>query len=260
MGIPTTKRDNVRTTGRRRAISSLEKKKEKQAVDFITITSHQLRTPLTVMKWYLDLLLSQKAGNLTEQQKDFLREIYRANERMVRLVDNLTLVSTIDNRTFRVTQEELDVCDMIGGILGEYRLFASAYDITIINNCSQGVPLVMADPIFIRMAIKNILDNAIRYTLKGGTVVVECGVQGKDVLIRVTDSGVGIDEDEKKKIFTKFFRSASVVQMQTEGTGLGLYIARAVIEAHGGRIWFESEIGKGTTFFFTVPQARSASA
>ena len=227
-----------------------------RSIDFATVTSHQLRTPLTAIKWYLDLLLSKKVGTLNDQQQDFLSEIYRSNERMVRLVDDLTLVSEIENNEFTINPTDFDLCTVLESIIKEYKLFASAYSITLINNCSQSkAGSVQADPIFLRMALKNLLDNAIRYTLKGGSVVVDCKETDGELEVNITDTGVGIVAEEKDKVFSKFFRSASVVEMQTEGTGLGLYIVKAFIEAHKGKIWFDSEIGKGTTFRFTLPAA-----
>lgn len=230
-----------------------------RSLDFATITSHQLRTPLTAIKWYLDLLVSKKAGPLNDQQMDFLSEMYHANERMIRLVDDLTLVSDIDSGRFAIHPSHTEMCDLIESVLGEYRLFASAYNITLVHQCDRHhakTPAAMVDPIFIRMCLKNLIDNAVRYSLKGGSVVVNCEQSREHgIVVSVSDSGVGIPESERKNIFMKFFRSASVIEMQTEGTGLGLYIVKSVIEKHGGRVWFESGETHGTTFYFSIPAA-----
>lgn len=216
-----------------------------RGVDFVTIVAHQMRTPLTAIKWYIDLLLSGKAGELKHEQRDYLLDIYQSNERMIRLVDNLLIIEQLEQDVLPIVQRTTSIAGLIKSVSNEYDTFARVNNIALIYHCDKAeLPTAMVDPIYIRLALKNILDNALRYTPKRGTVAINCEEKkegdGTVILIKISDTGIGIPIEEQQRIFKKFYRSAESMSMQTEGTGLGLYIAKVIVEKNGGNIWFTS--------------------
>lgn len=232
---------------------------EHRGVDFVTIVSHQLRTPLTAIKWYVDLLLSGKAGDIVHQQRDFLLDIYQSNERMIRLVDNLLIIEQLERRSLSMILRTDSVVKLIRSILEEYGTYAKVNSIALICQCGdRQVKSVKMDSIYMRLAIKNLIDNALRYTEKRGTVTVSCemvavGPDNQEMIqISVSDTGIGIPDDEREKVFGKFYRSARSLAIQTEGTGLGLYIAKVIVEKNNGTIWFEPK-DPGTVFYVQIP-------
>lgn len=216
-----------------------------RGVDFVTIVAHQMRTPLTAVKWYIDLLLSGKAGELKHEQRDYMLDIYQSNERMIRLVDNLLIIEQLEQDVLPIVQRMTSMSNLIKSLSNEYETFARVNKIALLYHCDNiKLPSVMVDPIYIRLALKNIFDNALRYTPKRGTVAINCEEKkesdGNVILITISDTGIGIPIDEQERIFSKFYRSAQSMSMQTEGIGLGLYIAKVIIERNGGKIWFTS--------------------
>ena len=216
-----------------------------KGVDFVTIVAHQMRTPLTAVKWYTDLLLSGKAGDLKHEQRDYLLDIYQSNERMIRLVDNLLIIEQLEGGVLPIVLRSTSLAGIMKGIIEEYETFAKVNNIALLYHCDgANLPVVKIDPIYMRLAIKNLIDNALRYTPKRGTVVISCeektSAGKKSVIIKISDTGIGIPIDEQEKIFHKFYRSSESMSMQTDGTGLGLFIAKVVIERNKGKIWFTS--------------------
>jgi len=216
--------------------------------DFITIASHQLRTPLTAIKWYADILLSEKSGGLNTQQREFILEVYHANERMVRLVDNLLIVEQAERGQLPIVARSTSISDLVNSVIKEYSTLAKVNRIALIAHCDDhSIPMIKVDPIYMRVAVKNLLDNALRYTLRGGSVTVVCALEDDKLTISISDTGIGISTEDQARIFTKFFRSEKSQEMQSDGSGLGLYIAKVIIEHNGGKLWFES-IVQGTVF------------
>jgi signal transduction histidine kinase len=216
-----------------------------RGVDFITILAHQMRTPLTAVKWYTDLLLSGKAGDLKHEQRDYLLDIYQSNERMIRLVDNLLIIEQLEGNVLPIVTRSTSIAGVIKSVVEEYQTFAKVNNIALIYHCDgANMPAVKIDPIYMRLAIKNIIDNALSYTPKRGTVVISCEEKKNDnkksMILKISDTGIGIPIEEQEKIFHKFYRSSESMAMQTEGTGLGLFIAKVVIERNNGKIWFNS--------------------
>jgi signal transduction histidine kinase len=221
--------------------------------DFISIASHQLRTPLTAIKWYADILLSGKSGDLTAQQREFVLEMYHANERMVRLVDNLLIVEQAEKGNLPVVIRSTALAEIATNVMREYEALAKAKRIALIKHCEgRDIPLVKIDPIYMRVAIKNIMDNALRYTLNGGSVTTNCEYKDSKMTLTISDTGIGIPTEDQGRVFTKFFRSGNSRELQADGSGLGLYIAKVIIEHNGGKIWFEST-ATGSAFYVQFP-------
>lgn len=231
-----------------------EKEIDRMKSEFISVASHQLRTPLSAIKWVINLLLEGDAGPLSKEQSNLLKKGYDTNERMITLVNDLLNVSRIEEGRYQYEFHFDHIEHVIDTLLSEVKPVADQKKIEILfNKDSASLPKVKVDVNKIRLAIQNLVDNAIKYTPQGGKVRINASLKEKYIQIEVGDSGVGIPKDQQAKIFQKFFRASNVVKMQTEGSGLGLFIVKNVVERHGGKIWFASEEGKGTIFSFTLP-------
>lgn len=232
---------------------------DKMKSEFISIASHQLRTPLTGIKWMVSLLLRGQAGKLGEKQLEFLRNIDSSNERMIQLVNDLLNVSRIEsNKAKKLEKTACDLKKMIGDVLAEQQGIAQQLGISLVADTKASPSVVDADHDKLYQVVMNLANNAIKYSRKGGSVQVGYSLEKgeKDaafVKVSVRDSGIGIPKSQQGKIFQKFFRADNAVASVATGTGLGLYYVKMVIEAHGGRIWFDSVPDKGTTFYFTLP-------
>lgn len=236
-------------------------KKESKTIslwDFVSIVSHQLRNPLASTKLSVEMLLEEELGPLTDEQKSYLKMILDDNQHMIRLVKEFLTVSGIEQGDIQLETKPVDLIKVTDEAIRELTPFASAHNITMaMAQRDGGVSNVRTDPLKIREVITNILDNAIKYNRGGGTVQVEIEhmQDGKSVVWRSEDTGIGIPEQEKQMIFTKLFRATNAGRIHPEGTGIGLYIAKAIIEKSGGEIGFESHEGKGSTFWFRLPIA-----
>jgi len=224
--------------------------------EFISIASHQLKAPLSGMRWSTDLLLSGRMGKLEVKQEEYLKDIQENTSRMIRLVNDLLDVSRIDSGKMNLKKQEVDLNEIVGGVIRELSSFALANNVELKFSSLGHICKINTDPIRIKLVIQNFIDNAIKYTgRKKG--IVEIMLEDKDGLIyfAVKDYGLGIPESEKKYIFDKFFRGGGIVKTQTVGTGLGLYIAKAAIESYGGKIGYNSKEGEGSTFWFSFPSS-----
>jgi two-component system, OmpR family, phosphate regulon sensor histidine kinase PhoR len=225
---------------------------DKAKTEFVSLASHQLRTPLSTINWYSEMLLDGDVGEVTPEQRDYLKEIYESNKRMVALVSALLNVSRIDMGTFAIDPEPTDIVDLAKNAVKDFAKLIKDKKISF-KNAYGKIPKVNVDPKLVRIVFQNLISNAIKYTSVGGTVSL--AIEGGEEVIKatVTDTGIGIPENQQEKIFQKLFRADNVVGTETDGTGLGLYIVKAVVEASGGKIWFESKENEGTKFFFTIP-------
>jgi signal transduction histidine kinase len=212
-----------------------------------------LRTPLTGIKWFSELLLK---GKLPATTKDYVNQIIVSTERMVRLVDDLLNVSRIETgRKFDIILKHVDIVPVVKSVIQEQ--LPGAIEKKLELNCAANAPkelILSIDELKMRQVFQNLVNNAIKYSRENTTIEVGCDQTKKDeVTFYVRDHGVGIPQKQQVQVFNKFFRAENVMTLHTDGTGLGLYIAKAIVEAHHGKIWFESEENKGTTFFFTLP-------
>ncbi|MCF7865014.1 MAG: PAS domain S-box protein [Candidatus Pacebacteria bacterium] len=234
-----------------------EKEVDKAKTEFVSLASHQLRTPLSTVSWYSEMLLAGDVGDVTPEQKKYIEEIYRGNQRMVNLVNTLLDVSRIELGTFIVESKPTNIVKLVQGVIEEYRLQIREKRIHFSFSSEKSIPNIQVDPKILRMVVQNLLSNAIKYTPEGGRVFISLFAQkGNAVLFKIVDTGYGIPKNQQDKIFTKLFRADNVVGKDTEGTGLGLYIAKSIVEQSGGKIWFESSENKGTTFNVTLPLKR----
>ncbi len=236
-----------------------EEKEIDQAKDeFVSLASHQLRTPLSTINWYAEMLLDEDAGTITSKQKDFLEEIYNANKRMTELVGALLNVSRLDLGTFVIDPKPADIVTLVKEVLHDLKSMTEKNEIRIAEKYEK-IPAINIDKDLIRIVFQNLISNAVKYSPKGGSVAVEVrlsrgGKKGKKQLaVCIRDSGYGIPKTEQKKIFTKLFRADNIKTKITDGNGLGLYIVKSIITHSGGTISFTSEENKGTSFFITLP-------
>jgi PAS domain S-box-containing protein len=230
-----------------------EKEVDKSKTEFVSLASHQLRTPLSAIRWYSEMLNSQKLGPLNDQQKSYLQEIYDSNRHMIELVNSLLNVSRIDLGTFAIEPEPTDFKELSESVLRELFVKIQETEMHVTSSYEEGLPKVNADPKLVRIIFQNLLSNAVKYTKKGGNISLSITADEKDLHIKVADDGVGIPANVQSKIFTKLFRADNARVVESEGTGLGLYILKAVVERGGGKIWFESAENHGTTFYVDLP-------
>ncbi len=236
----------------------------KKSDDFVSLASHELRSPLSIIKWYTEILLDEDAGPLTEDQRKYLSVIESSNQRAIDLVRSLLNVSRLDLGTFRILPEEVlfkSIVDEAVGLLAKER---EEKHVEIIQEIKD-VPKIQADKHLLLMVIKNLLSNAIAFSDESGRVTIEVSVvkQGEmvgvhtveeeSILITISDQGIGIPEKDVASIFSKMFRASNVGDSHGEGSGLGLYITKSILEHVQGQVWFTSEVGKGSQFFVTLP-------
>jgi len=230
-----------------------EKEVDRAKTEFVSLASHQLRTPLSSINWYAEMLLAGDAGKLNDDQNSFVEEIAKGNKRMVDLVNSLLDVSRLELGTFSVEPEEMQVCDSAKSIIKELKPDIKKKQMTLKFNCEKNIPKINADPKLVRIIFQNILSNAVKYTPEKGIINMDIKVEDKYIVIKIKDNGLGIPKNQQKKIFEKLFRADNVKSSDTEGTGLGLYLVKSIVDSSGGSIEFESEENKGTTFTVNLP-------
>ena len=221
--------------------------------EFINIVSHQLRSPLTNIKWTFEIMASEEFKVPAEKQEDYFVNVKENIARMVELIDDLLIVSKIEQGSFSVAKTEVSLKDLIGGLVERYKVFAEASRIKLNFYSEKNVPKILADPSLLKIVTENLIDNAIRYTKGGGAVEIKLIKEKDQVLFAIKDSGVGIPEKEQKYIFQKFFRAENISKERTRGSGLGLYVCKSILNKMKGQIWFKSQLGEGTTFYFKIP-------
>ncbi|MFH1510013.1 MAG: ATP-binding protein [Candidatus Nealsonbacteria bacterium] len=231
-----------------------EKTIEAMKTEFVSLAAHQLRTPLAAIKWTIRMLLDGDLGEITLEQREMIKKTYQSNERMIILINDLLDVTRIEEGRYLYKPVSADLKSLVAFTIKPYKDELKRKNIKLeFKNSRDKIPRVLMDVEKIRLVIQNILENAIKYTLTGGKINIFLKVDKEAVEVQFQDDGVGIPKDQQKRIFTKFFRGANVIRMETEGSGLGIFISKNIIEAHEGKIWFESEEGKGTTFHFSLP-------
>lgn len=232
---------------------SKEKAVDRAKTEFVSLASHQLKTPLSAIGWYTEMLLNGDAGPISDEQRGYLSEIEHGNKRMVELVNALLNVSRLELGTFTVQPEPINLVEMSRNVLLEMKPKVTANNLTIEERYDESVPVVPADPILMRIIFQNLLSNAVKYTGNGGKVAVSVERVDGSIAISVADTGCGIPKDVQPKIFSKLFRAENAKAIDSDGTGLGLYIIKSIMEQVGGSVRFSSEEGKGTTFTVTLP-------
>lgn len=220
--------------------------------EFISIVSHQLRSPLSIFKWTLDVIdRESKNGKNHDDLANFMATLRDTTENMIRLVNSLLEVSRIEARTVVLKKERFSLAELTQKVIENFRRYAEASGIFIRFEPETLLPEVVADRERIAMVLQNFIDNAIRYTRGSGHILITINKEDNNLRWAVKDEGMGIPPDQQKYIFQKFFRSSQ--NQHTRGSGVGLYIAKAVIGASEGKIGFTSKESEGSTFWFTLP-------
>ncbi|KKW48420.1 MAG: Multi-sensor signal transduction histidine kinase [Parcubacteria group bacterium GW2011_GWA1_59_11] len=222
--------------------------------EFITVASHQLRTPITELNWALETI-SQDTG-LAADMKSLAENALNSARKMLHIVEDLLSVSRLEEGRFGYSFESTDPAALVGKILADAMPAANRSGLQLyFERPKEELPQVTVDVQKLSMVLSNLVDNAIRYNVPNGQIVVtlEKVADQPYVEVRVKDTGIGLPAEEMEKLFSKFFRASNAVKFQADGSGLGLYIARNIIQAHGGQIWAESELNRGTTVHFTIP-------
>jgi len=228
----------------------------KMKTEFITVAAHQLRTPISSIKWSLESFLKGDFGALAANQKPIIEQALRTTEKLVKLIDDLLDVAKIEEGKFGYEFEKSDIVSLIQESLEQIEPLAQEKSVKLsFFRPGQSIPPLLMDRRRIALVLQNLLTNAVKYNVKNGEVRVRLELLKDKPYAQVTveDTGVGIPEKDFPRVFSKFFRGENVMKIETEGSGLGLYIARNIIKRHGGEIWFKSVEKRGTTFFFVLP-------
>ncbi len=243
-----------------RRLQELEQAKSK----FVSVTTHQLRTPLSAIKWTFHMLAQGSLGPITDEQRNFIQKGYNSAQRMIIIVNNLLNIDYIeaDRDDYNFVSVKLE--DLIEDLIFEFTNQCQSKQTKLIfHRPAEALPPVSADPVKLGMVFENLIDNAIKYTPSGGQIEISLRSDRVNtargvVEVIVSDSGIGIPPDDRHKIFHRFFRARNAVKVETDGSGLGLFISRDIVRKHQGEIWFESQEGRGSIFHFTVPVRQSA--
>lgn len=226
---------------------------DKAKTEFVSLASHQLRTPAATIKWYADMMLAGDVGPLEAKQADYLGIIKKVNDNMIEIVETLLNVSRVEIGSISIDLKNTDVPKMIDDILLELSASIEMKGLDIVRDYDGNLENIETDPKLLRIVIQNLLSNAIKYTPKMGSVKITLKESFKEKSVTISDSGMGIPEEDKEKIFTKLFRASNVRQLsESQGTGLGLYLVKSIVEAMGGSIEFASDLNKGSTFIVKI--------
>jgi PAS domain S-box-containing protein len=233
-----------------------EKEVEQAKNEFVSLASHQLRTPPSSIRWHSEELLSEEIGSINEKQRHYIEKILSASQRMVKIIDMFLNISRIEVGNLELHLENVElsaICkealDDLSSVIAEKKLFVETH-------AEEGLPAMKTDKNALLIAFQNMLSNAVKYTPHGGSIKINLAKDGKDgenALVKISDTGYGIPKKDQPRIFTKLFRAGNVSEKETDGNGLGLYLTKSIIELLGGAIWFESEENNGSTFFFRLP-------
>ncbi len=228
---------------------------DKMKSEIISVVAHQLRTPLSAVKWTLKMLLDKDAGDINKEQSDLLAKGFESNERMILLINDMLAVDRLESGKLKYTFIPVQFEDLVQDMIRSLLPLATQKKIRVeFTSSKELLPKIKIDPDKMRDVLQNLIDNAIKYTKNESTVFVGVAMEGEEELhFWVKDSGIGIPEGEKDKIFSRFYRAENAMHTATEGSGLGLFIAQSVVKRHGGKVWFESVEGSGTTFHVLLP-------
>jgi signal transduction histidine kinase len=230
-----------------------ERQIDKAKTEFVSLASHQLRTPLSTINWYVEMLLSLDVGKLTPKQRQYSEEVYHASQRMVNLVNALLNVSRLELGTISVEPKLVNIITIAKTCLKELSPQILKKKLIVKQKYEKSITFVSVDPKLIAIIFQNFLSNSVKYTPNKGKINLTINKEKESLLISVADNGIGIPVSQQANIFEKLFRADSAKKTDPDGSGLGLYIVKEIIHYIGGKIWFKSSTRKGTTFYASLP-------
>lgn len=228
---------------------------DKAKTEFVSLASHQLRTPLTAIKLFTEILLEKFKGKKNEEICEILHNIEHSNEKMIRLVNNMLNVASIEAGRMNVDLHNTSIEELVSSVLSEAYPLAHARGIKVAFSCTdKNGMMIHTDPGLLRQVVNNIITNAIEYSPDDTKIIIKVYKQTpRYCMISVKDQGIGISKKAQKEVFNRFFRAENAVKFKTESSGLGLYVGKMMMESLGGKIRFQTAEGKGTTFFICLP-------
>lgn len=223
--------------------------------EFVSTVSHELRTPLTSIKGYIDLILEGEAGEINEIQREFLSIVKENSDRLVQLINDMLDISRIESGRIHLKVQPIDLADMAAGVVDTFAAVGEQSGHKIVVKMPDDLPRAAGDRDRVGQVLLNFVSNAIKYSPAGGVVTVRAKREGDMIVVSIVDQGIGIEKADQKRLFTKFYRVDSSLTREIGGTGLGLSICKSIIELLGGRVGARSTVGKGSTFWFSLPVA-----
>jgi len=235
------------------------KSKKYKIAETISIVAHQLKNPIAIIKGYLEALLAGDRGEINLSQKEYLGDALFNVKEMSKTIDNLIEASRIDAKEYKLNIKPVSLEEVTFRVLSDLSQWAEAANCKIIFQKQKNLPSVLTDPVKIKQVISNLISNAIKYNAGRGVIEVSVLLKKteKEILFSCKDNGIGIPKEDYKKVFTKFYRSEKAIEIDPSGSGLGLYINKAIVELSRGKIWFAKNKKRGTTFNFSLPIAKS---
>jgi len=233
---------------------TVENEIDRMKSEFISLASHQLRTPLSAIKTYSHMLIEGFMGELEPAQKKALQTVVIATNRMNELISTLLNITRIESGSISVAPKPTNIQKVVEEIIKELAHTASAKSITLTLESTTNQLSLRTDALIVKEILTNLVSNAIKYTPEGGKVNIRLVGKGQRLTVSITDTGIGIPEHAQDQIFTKFFRAANVVRRETSGTGLGLYLVKGLADQIGAKVWFKSVENQGSTFYVSLPR------
>jgi len=236
-------------------INSMERLAQvnKTKSEFVSIVSHQLKTPLTGISWDVELMVDKYSDGLSDKQKDILKNIESSNALMSRMVNDLLDVARMDQNNFFTRKDEIDIVELVKKVIGKNNVLTLKNKVNINLIVDDNMPKIVGDEKRMEVVLDNFISNAIKYNKENGKVEIKVARDNRRALISIKDTGIGIPKNEQNRVFDKFYRSKEASNKETGGTGLGLYIAKNIIERSDGKVRFHSVEGEGSEFHFSLP-------
>jgi two-component system, sensor histidine kinase and response regulator len=244
--------DTGQITGYLGTVTNITERKQAEQMksDFVSFVTHQLRTPLAGIKWLLELAADEEVPPDT---LSYIQDARESADRLITLVNDLLDISRLEQGRLTITPQEIRLGALTKGILDEVSPLIQEKGHRLAGTWDDSIPPVLVDQQLMRQALLNLVSNAIKYTPPNGEITIEISREGSHLRWSIHDSGIGIPKEALPRLFEKFYRAENALTVETEGTGLGLYLVRLILEQFAGRMWCESEEGKGTTFHITLP-------
>lgn len=231
-----------------------QNKKTTNTVSGAMLLSHQLISTLTAMKWSLKMLKDGDFGQMNTEQNDIVGKIDERNDMLISLANRVLHTSKMESGQYCCNQGLVAMENVVNSVMEYCKKGAAKKGINMeFKKPAEKMPILMADGEMLGIAVQNIFDNAIKYTPAKGSIIVSLGSEGKNVELKVQDSGIGVPQQQKDRLFHKFFRADNAIKSNPVGSGLGLFISKSIVQAHGGKIWFDSKENEGSAFYISLP-------